>query len=259
LRSVTDSTLVASYISPLREYYDVENIVFYNVGTSSFAHLQCKRIHFERVVSPVPASSDTDGGKWNHYLSYILLNEGGEFTHWEPIRLLAEWEDLSCGGTTSPYNVVRVWYGLKLGAGTGRVQRLVASEIAPTNLGLEVRIHAPKNTRLNLTSAIKPVCDGIMASFSKHDGSFMDSVTKRLAPALGIDHEEFEYLLQDEGLALLGTRRLVWPRGKGVQWNPNDDLLVLGKLSLGDRSADREWRLSGELFEVRSTIEDSTG
>jgi hypothetical protein len=175
-------------ISPLGEYCNVENIVFYNVGAGSFAHLQCKRIHFERVVSPVPLPSDTSGGKWNHYLSYILLKEGGEFTHWEPIGLLAKWEDLSCDGTTSPYNVALVWYGLKLGAGTGGVQRLVASEIAPTNLGLEVRIHTPKNTRLNLTLAIKPVCDGIMAAFSKHEGSFLDPVTKRLAPALGIDH-----------------------------------------------------------------------
>jgi len=130
------------------------------------------------------------------------------------------------------------------------VQRLVRSEVLGTNLGLKVTIHVPKSTSRNLTSVIKLVFDGIVAAFSKHDGS-IDLVAKRLAAALGIDQQGLTYLLENKTMAILGARSLVWPRGNGVQWNPNDDLLVASELSLVDCVSEGEWELSGELFEVR--------
>ncbi len=47
------------------------------------------------------------------------------------------------------------------------------------------------------------------------------------------------------------SRRLVHPRGRGVQWNPNDDLLVASEFSFADDAPEGEWRLSGKLLEVR--------
>ena len=250
LSFVPDSNLVALYLSPVTGYCDVENIVFYNVGSASFAHLQCKGIRFERVFSqpPMPPSNIVDGAK--HYLSYTLTDRERGFTYWEPIHLLAKWEHLPCGMLTSSSKVASVWHWFKLGIGAGRVQRLVRSEVIEANLGLKVTIHVPKSTSLNLTSVIKPIFDGIVAAFSRHDGS-MNLVTKRLAAALGIDQKELTCLLESETMAILGARRLVWPRGSDVQWNPNDDLLVASELSLVDCVSEGEWELSGELFEVR--------
>lgn len=146
-----------------------------------------------------------------------------------------------------------MWHWFKLGIGTGRVQRLVTSEVVAANLSLKVTIYVPKRTSLNLASVIKPIFDGIMAAFNRHDGSCVNLVTERLAAALGVDQKELACLLEDETMAILGARRLVWPRGSGVQWNPSDDLLVAGELSLVDHISEREWRLSGELFEVHQT------
>jgi hypothetical protein len=154
---------------------------------------------------------------------------------------------------TSSSTVASIWHWFKLGIGAGRVQRLVRSEVVDANLGLKVTIHVPRSTNLNLTSVIKPVFDGIVAAFSRHDGSDMNLVTERLSTALGIDQKDLTCLLEDETMAILGARKLLWPRGSGVQWNPNDDLLVANELSLVDYVSERGWELSGELFEVRET------
>ena len=110
-------------------------------------------------------------------------------------------------------------------------------------------IHVPKNTSLNLTSVIKPVFDGIMAACSRHDGSEINLVAERLATALDIDQKDLICLLGDKTMAILGARKLVRPRGSGLQWNPNDDLLVANELSLADYASEQEWELSGELPE----------
>ena len=250
LSFVPGSTLAALYMSPITEYCDVENIVFYNIGSASFSHLRCKSIRFERVCSEPPTLPNSAATSWKHYLSYALINTERGLTHWEPARLLAKWEHVPCGVLTSSSKVASVWHWFKLGIGAGRVQRLVRSEVLGTNLGLKVTIHVPKSTSRNLTSVIKLVFDGIVAAFSKHDGS-IDLVAKRLAAALGIDQQGLTYLLENKTMAILGARSLVWPRGNGVQWNPNDDLLVASELSLVDCVSEGEWELSGELFEVR--------
>lgn len=200
---------------------------------------------------PTPPKGGANG--WKHYLSYVLIKGAREFAYWEPFRLLAKWEQLPCGKMTGSSKVESVWHRFKLGIGAGRVQRLFACEAVASNLGLKVTIHVPKSTSLNLTSVIKPVFDGIAAAFSRHEGG-TNLATKRLADALGIGQKELIRLLGNETMAILGSRRLVYPRGNGIQWNPNDALLVAGELSVIEYASDEgEWQLSGELFEVRET------
>lgn len=253
LSFVPDSDLSALYVSPVKEYCDVENIVFYNIGAAPFEHLQCKCIRFERVFSQPPTPPKSGANGWKHYLSYTLITGGRGFAYWEPVRLLARWEHLPCGKITGTSKAESVWYWFKLGIGAGRVQQLVTSEVLTANLGLKVTIHIPKSTSLNLTSVIKPVFDGIVAAFNRHDGSWVNLIAERLATTLSVDQKDLAYFLEDGAMAILGARRLVWPRASGVQWNPSDDLLVAGELSLVGCGSDREWGLSGELFEGRQT------
>ena len=133
------------------------------------------------------------------------------------------------------------------------MQRLVESEVMQVNLGLKVIVHPAKSAGLNLAALIKPIFDGVMAAFHRHDGSSMDLVTKRLAGDLRIEPEKVAALLGGKEMAVLGTRKLIWPWRNGVQWNLSDDLLVAGELLVADDSPTGQWKLSGELFEVRQT------
>ncbi|MDD5511149.1 MAG: hypothetical protein PHI12_10120 [Dehalococcoidales bacterium] len=115
---------------------------------------------------------------------------------------------------------------------------------------MKITIKVPGRVRMNLTSVIKPLFDGVIAAFNGHDGTDMHVVTKRIAAELCTGQEEIVRLLEDEQMAILGSRRLVWPWREGIQWNPSDDRLVAGELSIAEFASQREWELSGELFEV---------
>ena len=252
LSSLPDSSLIASYISPTKGFCDVENILFYNVGSAPFAHLRNKRICFERVFAKPPTPPCEDASDWNHYLSYQLTSEERPFTYWKPLHLpLAKWENLPCGVLTSTSKATSVWHRFKLGIAKGKVQRLISHSVLPTNLGLKLTIHAPKGTSFNLTSVIKPLVDGIVAAFSSHDGSNTSLISGRLASALNVNQSDIERLLVDRTMDILGTGKLVRPRARGVQWNPKDDLLVAGDILLVDDTFRQEWQLSGELVELR--------
>lgn len=154
------------------------------------------------------------------------------------------------GMLTSSSKATSLWYRFKLGIGAGRVQQVSSPRVSLPILGMRVTINVPKKASLNLTSVIKPLFDGIVAAFNRHDGSYMELVTVRIATELGIDHKEVACLLEDETMSMLGPRRLVWPWRNSIQWNPSDDLLVAGELFLAHYASEREWELSGELFEV---------
>jgi hypothetical protein len=98
---------------------------------------------------------------------------------------------------------------------------------------------------------IKPVFDGVIAAFHQHDGTNDEELSKRLASKLGKDWAEILRHLHDSTIAVLGTRRLLWLRGEGVQWNPGDDGCVAGELLLDESSSSGFFELSGELFEVK--------
>ena len=67
LSFVPDSNLATLHVSSVIEYCDVENIVFYNIGSASFAHLQSKGVSFERILSqpPTPPESSSQGIRRN--------------------------------------------------------------------------------------------------------------------------------------------------------------------------------------------------
>jgi hypothetical protein len=61
--------------------------------------------------------------------------------------------------------------------------------------------------------------------------------------------ERIAALLADLRAAALGRRRLLWPRPRGVQWNPTDDLCLAVELRI-ERGERRE--LSRRLIEIKS-------
>jgi len=96
---------------------------------------------------------------------------------------------------------------------------------------------------------IKPLVDGVIAALHTHDGTALADVSDRLRAQLpgsdasdiaqlpgsdasdiaqlpGSDASDIAQRLVDDDAAVLGPRRLVWPRASGVQWNPADDLCV---------------------------------
>jgi len=96
--------------------------------------------------------------------------------------------------------------------------------------------------------------DGVVCAFQVHwDHRTVDAMASRLAKHIDAPGPAIAAQLVDERRAVLGgLRRLVHARGKGVQWRPDDHLLVAGSLLLKPPLGEGG-KLSGAIHEVRST------
>lgn len=246
-----NQVLHAIYISDVDEESDAENILFYNVGASCFAQLTLTGLRFERVFSRPPVPPRPMSKPPQHYHRYELVAKEKGFTYWAPGPTLATWNGLSVEPLSAYTKATSIWYSMK-----SRSDQILARPThVPSRFGLRVVIHAQRGVGLNLAAVIKPVFDGVVAAFHRHDGTMEAEVSRRLARVLNVDKREVDDLLRNGSVAVLGTRRLLWPWSAAVQWNPADNRCVAGELLLQESNARRLWELSGELFEAKETTE----
>jgi len=168
LHPMPRSVLTAEYISPLREACDVENVLFYNVGTGIFSKLASAGVRFERVFSPPPPLAVGVGraaGQYHHYHRYGLSAGENEFTHWVLASRLAKWEKV--WHSEAHFTSASVWHSIKLAARRGSVEIGQALGAPPDRLALRVIVHAPKATTINLVTVLKPIFDGSVAGFRR--------------------------------------------------------------------------------------------
>jgi hypothetical protein len=87
LRCGRDQVLHATFTSAITGAFDIENVLFYNVGASYFQGNATRGIRFERSFTPPPASPGND--RWPR--RYAGSPFDGPFAHWERGRRLASW------------------------------------------------------------------------------------------------------------------------------------------------------------------------
>lgn len=254
LKDEPGRALSALYTSPVVQVCDVENVLFYNVGPGIFAALASAGLRFERVFSKPPPSPINIRKPMQHYQRYSFAPKATGFSYWKVDHLLARWQGVGYRRTAGRLDVASVWRSMKLGAGSGQVMVESMSEVPLARLALNVVVHIPRGIHFNLAVAIKPIFDGIVAAFHKHDGSDEDIIVGRLAGQLSVKEGEVISLLRNGLEPLLGTRRLVWPWGKSVQWNPADDLLVAAQMLIEQNSSTDDWEFSGQLFTVADDL-----
>lgn len=248
LKDEPGRVLSAVYISPVVQVCDVENVLFYNVGPGTFGALASTGLRFERAFSNPPQPPVTMRKPVLHYQRYCFAPKAAEFSYWKFHHSLAKWQGVPNTLTGKALDVTSIWYSMKLGAAMGQVKIPSRADAPLTRLALDVAIHVPRASVLNLAAAIKPIFDGIVSAFHKHDGSNEDIIVKRLAGLLSVKEEGITDFLHDDVSSVLGTRKLLWPWRKSVQWNPADDLLVAGQVLLEQNSSTDSWEFSGQLF-----------
>lgn len=212
--------------------FDIENVLFYNVGARCFTATARCGLRFERTTSN-PTAPLTLTGPVLHYARY----ESGElqhgFDHWSIEQVLASFSAV-LPPISSATKVSVVW----LAAKRGDTEVAGASSTGPIAVRLALR--AP---RASPATIIKPLLDGIIASFHAHSER-SPGVCERVAAETGTDPHTVERLLADTGKAVLGGRNLVYVRAAGVQWNPADERCVACELRLEQGP---EWSMSGSI------------
>jgi hypothetical protein len=229
------------YASPDREPCDVENVLIYNIGARALRVVAAHGLRLERSYAcpepPVPLA-----GTARHYLRYACSEKAAGFEAWTEGRLLAAWSGIPMPPLTEATKPAAVWFAL------------AAAEIDPSSalgdqqpFGLRLQLEVPGTRRIAPAKIVKPLIDGTIAALHRHDGSALAELSRRVTTQIAVPAEAIATRLMDDRYAVLGPRRLLWPRAHGVQWNPADDRCLALELGIdhGDRLA-----LSGRLFAI---------
>lgn len=243
LAASESEVLEASYISNEASRCDVENIVLYNIGPSNFVSAGRNGMRIERGYG---ASPERAGRIWPHYLSYFIRSKEPT-SLWRASTELAGWTRCPIPGLSSSTKVSGIWAKLKAGLPPA------AAFLSTPYFGLDLRVHRPDVGGANaLPGFIKPLLDGVICAFHKHDGSDVLELSQRISHEAGLVAEEAQRLLLTDERAALGQLQLLHRFQRGVQWNPADDRCVSATVVVSDEVGLDAWGLSGRIFEVDS-------
>ncbi len=245
LRAGRHEWLYAVYASPVGEMCDPENVLFYNVGTSPFVNAARYGLRFERAFRiGVPCPSPL-AGQPLHYHEYFVVPSDLPFRHWDRGATLASWTFES--DPKSLRHCALVWYAMKRG------QMTASATAPPLRYGLQVQLDVPRGARVSLPGIVKTLFDGIISALHYHDGTDEAELSRRVAAITGAQADDVRALLREKTSAVLGGRKLLYRFRESVQWNPQDDLCLVGELRLNE--TDRPgWVVRGELFEVCEAV-----
>jgi hypothetical protein len=157
---------------------------------------------------------------------------------------LATWGNIPIPKLSSETKPHTIWHAMK----TGPVH--ILDRTKSDFYGLEVTVKVPTHTQVHIVSIMKPLLDGMISAFHKHDSSDIDEVVVRLKKYINLATQQIENLLLNSGTAILGLRNLIQPYRNGVKWNPEDDAFQFIKIKIEQQYSNDDWIFDGEIFTI---------
>jgi hypothetical protein len=235
-----DEGIAGLYQSSQTGLCDVENILIYNVGPSSFKKAAHTKLSFERSFEDAPHLAP----HLLHYQRYELAGLGSGSDNWTRGRTWAEWTGV-IPRPSSDTKVAALWWAIE----TAEQQTFVGTPQAGP-FGIRILLSSPYATALNLAEIVKPLTDAAIAAFQSHaEGDDVPELAGRISEKVGAPPHEVAMALCSPDAAVISGERIVWPRAGGVQWNPADDRCVSAEISVTE-STDHSWEIAGEIFAV---------
>jgi hypothetical protein len=233
--------LYASYNSPDQGFCDIDNVLFYNVGSGVFKNICQNGFLIERGYKNIVVPAERQE-EYSHYQQYSLVEKTQKSQYWQKKRVLAAWKEIVL--EKMPEKPHQYWQIMK--------KHRVLVDAVPYNgqYGLEIIMYLPYKFRQNFAGLIRPMLDGIIASLHSYSGDYLNEVSQRLATVLDDKPEEISTLLLDQNRAVLGSRCLVHPFSDFVQWNPADDQCVFIKL-INNFVSENQITMNGMVFSVK--------
>jgi len=250
LRLERAQVLRGIFVSDDRDTVDAENVLFYNLGASAFAHApQCVR--FERSWEAAPSAPVSLAGPPRYQQVYEGARAADGFRSWEVCADgMAAWSEIPCPKVVGDRAGWHIWKAMREASESINVDSGAARGAADFAISMIVRVPATRSARA--MSAIKGAIDGVIASFQRF--AVGDLRAREVAELLdaGLPNTSPERLL---GLLTEDRGRLFWQppfNAKGrLALNPCDDRCVAGELTVVVDPSLTVAQLSGRLARVR--------
>lgn len=239
LRPASGEMLEAVYTSAVTDLVDAENVLLYNVGTGRFAACAQEGVRFERVHAPAPGSPQCA-----HHHRYAMVGSNAPSSNWRFTDTIVRVGEIAVPRLDAMSKPDEVWFAVSHAAPVGAHPHV-------GHYALEMTLELGPGERARPADIVKPLVDGLVAGLHSHDGRDLQMLASRLAARIGLAEAEVAERLMDPSRAWLGTRRLLWPRADGLQWNPGDDGCVSATLRVG-HGGPAGWRLAFGVFGVEA-------
>jgi hypothetical protein len=196
--------LQGTYDSHVNGFFDVENIVFYNIGTGTFRNASCNGLQAVRRRS----LHVNDKAAFPHQLTYQFISPPS----------VPEAPACTIEFTPSKFSsVFDVWWTCTQGSA------LALSDLKEP-YGVHVELQLPYRLK-NPANNLKKIIDGIISSFQS-DRTPNDQAVERLANKHKTPPEIISERLMNPQVPAIHSRRtqrLILPYRDGVQWHPADN------------------------------------
>lgn len=227
--SSNDQYLKAELRTNETEFFDVENVLFYNVGTSNFKGMDSKGVWFQ-----LNKSDDQMDYKYIHQYSLIESIEKCRE------NIIAEWSDIIIDKPSTTKKPLDYWIALKSSDNIRMNTSLYADEF-----GLYIEIYKPEQEKINVVNCQKALLDGIISAF--HKMSYVDAfVIEYFALHTG---KTFDYIsnIIHKNESCLSERDVIQQYRSGIKWNPQDEKCIDVRIVVKDTNEEK-YRMSGYIF-----------
>lgn len=205
LKPSSHQMLLAEYMSCDRDFFDLENVLFYNVGSGPFARVAQNGLHGKSQRCSPPASPS--GRPFRHYQRYGFENFS-DAPQLPNVALSFRVQPL-----TTATKVHQVWWAASVGLAQD-------ADAIPGRFALCVEV--PPIT-CNIAAIIKQLLDGVISAM--HPANTVDvTAAQRLAAATAWGIDSIITRLRSPSLPLLAPRQVLRTYRQFVKWDPADEL-----------------------------------
>ena len=238
--SAENQYLIASYCGTGTGSFDLENVLFYNIGSAPFRQFAANRIFAENRFHQGTNTTDEEV-EFPHRYVYKICDSQSPTDFWGNYTLAAEWEFLSIPVSLSSNKAVVYWRALK--ENPGKVHSY--HRIPDSNFGVKIKLSVPKTKTVNLTTVIKTMLDGVICAFHSAD-QCLQKESGLIASRLEVPKQQLLSTDND----ILGVCRFIYSyRGNSVKWNPQDNRCFAFEIEV-EHNDDGVCRFSGEIYDL---------
>ena len=209
LRPEDDEILVALFQTQHTDFFDVENVLLYNLGPAIFNHVSCNGI-----ILSSGALSPSDSA-CNVYRYKLVKRQDVVAELHERQRNVALDFSFALDKLNTSLSAADYWLAFHRGAAT------VKTDTRGDRFGVHVEIAIPGKCH-HVASFVKSLVDGIISALHTENSKDLEAEA-RLANKLSLDVDTVASLLWRTEFAVLGERNLLSTYRNGVKWNPADE------------------------------------
>lgn len=243
-----DEILFAQYFEfEQNRFYDLENVLFYNLKQSSFLKSAQFGLAFSAFSQQeqIEARKILEDAEKKYLYRYQLLPRESVFEKIKNYPIMAQWDDVNLTGVKKD-KAASYWKVLRENGHSIDIQNEL-NHPEKDFYAIFIHIKAPK---FSVTQFMKPMLDGVVCAFHNESDSSLSVLKKYCA-----ENNCSELISGKNRIHLFGERDYLrfFRNEKSYQWNPADERC---KFAVITSESAEEFSFSGKIVDIHSMFEN---